>query len=1378
MTKSLFLSGLLFLFLLGSASLSAQQVFRTTPTSVIPYLEYVPQDYNSNSSKYPVVFFLHGVGERAPNTNDINILQAEVWDITKNGPPKWVKAGYQFPFILISIQLKNNYSTWPTWYVMEVIEHVKTYLRVDERRIHISGLSLGGGGTWTMAQTFPQLFASVTPICGGYNQPSKACSIAAEDLPVWAFHGDDDPTVSYTKSQIMVNAINNCVPAPNPQAKLTIYPGVKHNAWDKAYYPDHTYHNPNIYDWIMTHTNKINGNNQIPIANAGADKTISTDRTSITATATDDGSIVSFQWAKVSGPACVLTDSDAATLSVTSLSVGKYVFSCKVSDDQGATDTDYVQVVVQQPPVANAGLDVTITVPANSATLSGSAKDPDGTIAGLRWSFVSGPATPTITGATSAAATVSGLNAIGNYVFQLEAKDNYGASDTDEVTVFVKESGNNVLPIANAGADLTITLPANSAVLVGSAKDEDGTISSYQWTFISGPATPTLTGAATASLAVAGLSVSGNYVFQLQAKDNAGGTGTDQVTIIVNPAPVNQLPVASAGADITLTLPNSTTNITGSASDADGTITSYKWTFISGPKVPVIANSTTSTVSLSGLSASGNYVMQFEAKDNLGGVGKDQVTVIVKDAPVNQLPVANAGADKTITLPVNSIAITGSATDSDGAIAGYKWTFVSGPTNPVLTNATTATVTVSGLTAAGSYILQLEVSDNAGATGKDQVTVFVKSAPVNQLPVANAGSDVNLVLPTSSAVISGSATDADGTIASYGWIFVSGPKAPALTNANSASVAVSGMSVAGTYVLQLEVKDNAGAVARDQVSVIVKEAPPNQVPVVSAGADLTITLPTSAATISGSAKDSDGSISSYKWTFVSGPKVPTMANTTSVALSVTGLTSPGTYAFRLDAIDNNGATGSDQVAIIVKPVPVNQLPQANAGPDATITLPVSTTTLTGSGADSDGTVSSYQWTFVSGPKTPSLASPASSNTTVSELTIAGSYVFKLEIKDNAGGIGVDQVTVIVKAANKNPIASAGPDVSITLPTSSVSLSGSGTDSDGTISSFQWTFVSGPRVPTISNDASAKASISGMSASGNYVFKFEVKDNLGAIGSDQVTVVVKAANKPPVANAGPDVKLVLPAMETTLVGGGSDSDGSIASYHWTFVSGPLTPTLADISAASVSVTGLSIVGGYVFQLQVKDNQGATAIDQMTIQVVENVLPLADAGNDITLTWPNSSVDMTGVASDADGTIVSYEWVQVSGPASAEIEDSLTPSPSISGLSAVGLYVFRFTVTDNDGGIASDKVGVSVVAVSSSGQPGFEVDPPSVVDLTEDEDPYWSNKKVYIYNETGGQIYTGSWTQNSFEEILSRGGLFIYQVTENGRKVSSGKIAVRQ
>ncbi|MEX2231486.1 MAG: PHB depolymerase family esterase, partial [Cyclobacteriaceae bacterium] len=337
----------LFLTVVTTTAVRSQQLFKTTSTSVIAYLEYLPEDYQLNSDKYPVVIFLHGIGERGTNTTDIHLLSQSVLKVDNIGPPLLVKDGHKFPFILISPQLKDNYTNWPSTYVMEVIDYVKTYLRIDEKRIYLTGLSLGGGGAWWTAQDYPELFAALAPVCGGRNDLTHACAIAGENLPVWAFHGDKDTVVPLSRSVTMVNAINGCQPSPVPQALMTIYPGVGHDSWTNAYQVDHSVHNPNVYEWMLSFSNTINKGNRLPVAQAGADKTFSGTSTDITGSGTDaDGIIASYIWKQLSGAPATLTNKTTPKLYASSLKTGKYVFSLRVTDNAGGSDTDYVTITI------------------------------------------------------------------------------------------------------------------------------------------------------------------------------------------------------------------------------------------------------------------------------------------------------------------------------------------------------------------------------------------------------------------------------------------------------------------------------------------------------------------------------------------------------------------------------------------------------------------------------------------------------------------------------------------------------------------------------------------------------------------------------------------------------------------------------------------------------------------------------------------------------------------------------------------------------------------------------------------------------------------------------------------------------------------------
>jgi hypothetical protein len=383
--------------------------------------------------------------------------------------------------------------------------------------------------------------------------------------------------------------------------------------------------------------------------------------------------------------------------------------------------------------------------------------------------------------------------------------------------------------------------------------------------------------------------------------------------------------------------------------------------------------------------------------------------------PSNNPPVANAGTDITITLPTNSVTLDGAASrDSDGTIASYAWAKVGGPSQFSIANAGSATPTVSGL-AAGVYVFRLQVTDDKGATGTDDVNVTVIAA--NLGPVSNAGADINITLPTNSTTLNGGASsDPDGSIVRYAWAKISGPSTYTIGDASSAATSLTNL-VAGTYVFRLTVTDDKGATATDDVNVIVNNAntPTNQPPAARAGTDVTITLPTSSVTLNGSASsDPDGTISRYAWSKVSGPPSFLIASSSSAITIISNLV-VGTYVFRLTVTDNNGATANDDVTVVVIDAasPGNQSPVAMPGNDITVQLPLASITLDGSGSyDPDGKIISYKWTKVSGPTTFTLLTPSSATTVLSNM-VPGTYVFRLSVTDDKGALDNETMTVTV-----------------------------------------------------------------------------------------------------------------------------------------------------------------------------------------------------------------------------------------------------------------------------------------------------------------------------------------------------------------------------
>jgi hypothetical protein len=809
------------------------------------------------------------------------------------------------------------------------------------------------------------------------------------------------------------------------------------------------------------------------------------------------------------------------------------------------------------------------------------------------------------------------------------------------------------------------------------------------------------TGITALTTTIAGLDPGITYNWRVQAVCTTTGSSFFQSQF------TTLLPVANAGNDQSIN--NTSTTLAGSGSVTNGTITSYSWAQVSGPNTAVFNSSTVQQPVISSL-IPGNYVFSLVVKDNAGGESiADNVTITVAALPVNKIPVADAGSNINITLPTATANLSGSGNDEDGSISGYEWTQSSGPNTAVFSGTTIANPQVSGLIQ-GTYIFSLIVKDNELAESvADQVTVTVNAAiPVNKIPVADAGSNINITLPTATANLSGSGNDEDGSISGYEWTQSSGPNTAVFSGTTIANPQVSGL-IQGTYIFSLIVKDNelAESVA-DQVTVTVNAAiPVNKIPVADAGSNINITLPTATANLSGSGSDEDGSISEYEWTQSSGPNTAAFSSTTIANPQVSGLIQ-GTYIFSLIVKDNELAESvADQVTVTVNAaVPVNKIPVADAGSNINITLPTATANLSGSGSDEDGSISGYEWTQSSGPNTAVFSSTTIANPQVSGL-IQGTYIFSLIVKDNELAASVaDQVTVTVNAAvpvNKIPVADAGSNINITLPTATANLSGSGSDEDGSISGYVWTQSSGPNTAVFSSTTIANPQVSGL-IQGTYIFSLIVKDNeLAASVADQVTVTVNAAvpvNKIPVANAGSNINITLPTATANLSGSGSDEDGSISEYEWTQSSGPNTAVFSGTTIANPQVSGL-IQGTYIFSLIVKDNELAESVaDQVTVTVNAaipvNKIPVADAGSNINITLPTATANLSGSGSDEDGSISGYEWTQSSGPNTAVFSGKTIANPQVSGL-IQGTYIFSLIVKDNElAASVADQVTVTVNA----------------------------------------------------------------------------------
>lgn len=474
-----------------------------------------------------------------------------------------------------------------------------------------------------------------------------------------------------------------------------------------------------------------------------------------------------------------------------------------------------------QAPLANAGVNQYINTSTTTLYGSGSSQQ-DGTLVSFSWKKVTGgPATISNTHAMNT--TVTGLSA-GTYRFSLTVTNNRGETDESFVTVVVSNVTGAQGPAANAGEDIEIYLPENTATLTGSVTSGDAGIAGYQWTKVSGPSGGNIQTPTQSETNIINLQ-EGTYVYQLMVTADDGLTGSDLVQVVVRNTP-NQAPRADAGNDQEITLPANAVTLSGSGQDGDGTIVRYNWSKISGPDAGTFSSPTTAVTQFYGMTA-GTYVFSFKVIDNDGMIDIDRVTVIVNPAN-NTAPVANAGEDMVLTFPNNTTNLNGNATDPDGNILGYRWTQISGPALAAISNVAARNTGINRLVV-GTYVFRLTVTDRMGASHSDEVTVMVRPASSggNQAPVANAGEDMEVILPRTFVYLNGSAHDPDGRVVTYRWWKLSGPENNQyfrLAQVGSRTPLASGLKV-GTYKFLLRVTDNHGAYGYDTVSVVVKRNP-------------------------------------------------------------------------------------------------------------------------------------------------------------------------------------------------------------------------------------------------------------------------------------------------------------------------------------------------------------------------------------------------------------------------------------------------------------------------------------------------------------------------------------------------------------------------
>lgn len=669
------------------------------------------------------------------------------------------------------------------------------------------------------------------------------------------------------------------------------------------------------------------------------------------------------------------------------------------SDDPCGWAVALREIVVNAPPVGEAGADQSVAVDATVRFDGGRSYDVDGRITSWTWDLGDGT---TMTGPV----VEHRYSAPGSYVVRLTVQDDAGVAnsqsiDSARITV-------NAPPIADAGPDRRVAVGEVITFDGSGSRDPDGRIVAYAWAFGDG-------GAGEGIRSDYAYRRPGTYTVRLSVRDDSGtptAGGEAWATVRVN-AP----PVAEAGPDQVVTASEVRFDASGSH-DPDGSIASWRWDFGDGT-----AGEGPNPVHV--YERTGTFLVGLVVTDDSGtarSTASGSLRVVV-----NALPVADAGPDR-LAVPGEILVLDGGGSlDPDGDVVRWTWDLGDG--------ATASGPSVEHVyTRPGAYQVRLEVQDDTGhamAIDHDEARVVINAAPL-----AVAGPDLRMAPGDSFTVDAAGSFDPDGTIKRYRWSFGDGSAEVEGRKATHA------FTEPGVYRVRLQVTDDSGignATAADELIVRV-----NHAPAAVAGDDIR-TAQRTIVVDAGASVDPDGDPLTFRWSF--GDGTPQLGGARVTHTYAEG----GVYPVTLEVDDGTGlsnarATDSLTVAINRAPVAVIAAKAAGCTGDTLIFD-------AGQSVDPDGGLLRYRWDFGDGTRSD-LVNPTKA------YSDPGLYPVTLTVADEAGLANSVHAARVAIRIDASPRAVAGPDQEVCAGTE-VRFDGSNSvDGDGVVNRFSWTFGDG------------------------------------------------------------------------------------------------------------------------------------------------------------------------------------------------------------------------------------------------------------------------------------------------------------------------------
>ncbi|HHQ13972.1 MAG TPA: hypothetical protein ENK16_02995 [Chromatiales bacterium] len=248
---------ILVLGLLPAVTASAAAWQRIETDHTLNYLLHLPADYDTSQQTWPVLIFLHGIGEKGSGS------AKAIEKVARHGPFRSLREGHwdeSLSLIVVGPQFGGLRFHWPVDKVIEVLDHLEANYRIDPARVYLTGVSVGGRGVWDVVSKYPRRFAAIVPVGAWAKSLEKTCA-SLQNLGVWAFHGERDGLIGLKSGRRPVDILNSCDPPPRVPAHLTVLKDVGHGNWEIVYDNRHGDHHAgadgreygNIYRWMLSH---------------------------------------------------------------------------------------------------------------------------------------------------------------------------------------------------------------------------------------------------------------------------------------------------------------------------------------------------------------------------------------------------------------------------------------------------------------------------------------------------------------------------------------------------------------------------------------------------------------------------------------------------------------------------------------------------------------------------------------------------------------------------------------------------------------------------------------------------------------------------------------------------------------------------------------------------------------------------------------------------------------------------------------------------------------------------------------------------------------------------------------------------------------------